>query len=134
LLGASYVLRLARQGSPGASLPSAACHQLSYAAGFSGFLNGEHSQDLSPGEEIHRCLRLWVLSLATFLIAALFLSRAYTLTLYVILGFMQSLTLLAVQEQGVPLPHQFLRSLRYTFITGVVIISVLYCVLRLHLA
>jgi O-antigen ligase len=93
------------------------------------------SQGANQGEsaeEVRRSLRLSLISLAGFLSAAWFLSRAYTLPLYMILGTVSALTLLALRQDDSQKTPAVSVILRYTVGAGLLIISVIYVILRLH--
>jgi O-antigen ligase len=85
-----------------------------------------------PAEEVRRCLRLSLISLVGFLTAAWFLSRAYTMPLYLILGIVNALTLLALRrDDSLRAPAASL-IVKYTTAVGMLIIAVIYVILRLH--
>lgn len=84
--------------------------------------------------EYYGCIKLFIHSLVGFLAAAWFLSRAYVLTLYLLLGLMTALTLLiqrvAQREDTLPV----FSIVKTTAVTGFLLITVIYVLLRLHFA
>jgi O-antigen ligase len=84
--------------------------------------------------EYYRCMKLFIHSLAGFLAAAWFLSRAYVLTLYLLLGLVTVLTLLirrsAQWEDTLPI----FSIVKTTLVAGFLLIAVVYVILRLHFA
>jgi O-antigen ligase len=96
---------------------------------------GHVTEPSSTGESLaedYRCTKLFIHSLAGFLAAAWFLSRAYVLTLYLLLGLMTALTLLiqrAVKwEDTLPI----FSIVKTTLVSGFLLITVIYILLRMH--
>lgn len=91
----------------------------------------------SAGEsvaEYYRCIKLFIHSLAGFLAAAWFLSRAYVLTLYLLLGLMTALTLLIQRSVKWEDTLPVFSIVRTTLVSGFLLITVIYVLLRLHFA
>jgi O-antigen ligase len=91
----------------------------------------------SAGEslaEYYRCIKLFIHSLGGFLAAAWFLSRAYVLTLYLLLGLMTALTLLIQRSVTWEDTLPVFSIVRTTLVSGFLLITVIYVLLRLHFA
>jgi len=97
-----------------------------------GWFSSEATNQTEPAEEVRRDLRLSLVSLAGFLSAAWFLSRAYTLPLYMILGIVNALTLLALRRDNNLKAPTVSVIVKYTVGAGLLIITVIYIILRLH--
>jgi hypothetical protein len=80
--------------------------------------------------EINRLGRLLVLSFTGFLIAGMFLSRAYAMTLFLLGGMTESVYEIAL-KRGMVDPHsQLLRTLKNSAILMVVLLVVMYIIIR----
>jgi O-antigen ligase len=89
----------------------------------------------SAGEspaEYYRCMKLFIHSLAGFLAAAWFLSRAYALTLYLLLGLITALTLLIRRSAQWEDTLSVFSIVKTTLVAGFLLITVIYVILRLH--
>jgi O-antigen ligase len=84
--------------------------------------------------DCYRCLRLFMHSLTGFLAAAWFLSRAYVLTLYLLLGLMSALVLVTQHslkwEDSLPVSS----IVKATLGSGFLLIALIYIIVRLHFA
>ncbi len=88
----------------------------------------EESERL-PEEEVERISGLMMASLAGFLAAGWFLSRAYPMTLYVELGIAAAIARI-VRDQGGPAPLALPRAAWLSAAVGVFLVLVVYMILR----
>jgi hypothetical protein len=95
------------------------------------FMNEEVSDQL-PAAEIHRLARLMMISLAGFLVAGWFLSRAYIMTLFIYGGMVQVVYQMAIDQQLVPERMKLLRVLRFSALGVIGLIAFVYILLRLQ--
>jgi O-antigen ligase len=92
------------------------------------------SASVEPLAEFTRCIRLATFSLLGFLAAAWFLSRAYVLTLYLLLGIIHALTFTMKRRAGWEEPLPAFQMAKATLATGFVMITVIYIIVRFHFA
>ena len=88
--------------------------------------------DLLPRAEAERISGLMMVSLAGFLAAGWFLSRAYPMTLYVNLGIAACVARLARQAGVAPPPLPFARAAWISFATGLALVMVVYVIIRIQ--
>jgi O-antigen ligase len=90
------------------------------------------SDELLPKEEIQHIMRLQMLSLIGFLVAGWFLSRAYTMTLFIYGGMVQVIYRMALNEGFVPPRLEMPRLIRLSAISVVGLIFLVYMMLRVQ--
>jgi hypothetical protein len=95
------------------------------------FMDMEEDTPLSE-EEIRRISRLQMISLAGFLVAGWFLSRAYVMTLFIYGGMIQVVYQIALNQELVPPRLAISRVIRLSTIAAVGLIAVVYIMLRLQ--
>jgi len=94
------------------------------------FMN-EEAKEL-PEAELRRLARLMTFSLTGFLVAGWFLSRAYVMTLFIYGGMVQVLYRMALDQGLVPERMKLPRVMRFSAITAVILIAVVYVMLRIQ--
>lgn len=87
-----------------------------------------------PLAEYARCIRLATFSLLGFLAAAWFLSRAYVLTLYLLLGVINALALAMKRGAGWEEPLPVFSMAKVTLAAGFSLIAIIYVIIRFHFA
>jgi len=88
--------------------------------------------DPNVSEESRRSSRLYLLSLASAMVAGFFLSRTYSLTLYIFLGLLTSAFVLARSEQSEPCPLFRSSWLAWNGMLAFLLIATIYVLVRLH--
>jgi O-antigen ligase len=95
------------------------------------FLRREEGPPL-PDAELRRMASLMVMSLAGFLTAGWFLSRAYTMVLFCYIGMASSVYRLALDRGIAPAPWRLRTAAKFAGIASVALIGVVYIILRLQ--
>lgn len=95
------------------------------------FLQQEKSEPLTDAE-LRRMASLMVVSLAGFLTAGWFLSRAYTMVLFCFIGLSTSVYRLALDRGIAPNPWPLSTAARVAAVTSVAFIAIVYVILRLQ--
>jgi len=96
------------------------------------FIGAQEGDDNLPEQEIRRIARLQMISLASYLVAGWFLSRAYVMTLFIYGGMIQVVYQMALNQELVSPRLALPRVLRLSAITAVGLIAVVYIMLRLQ--
>jgi hypothetical protein len=91
----------------------------------------DHS-DEETNTEIHRLAGLTVLALTGFLSAGWFLSRAYTMTLFLHAGIAMVVYRMALDRGIAPPPLKFFRAARLSAMTCVAFTLLVYLILRIQ--
>ena len=94
------------------------------------FMNEEVKE--LPEAELRRLARLMTFSLTGFLVAGWFLSRAYVMTLFIYGGMVQVLYRMALDQGLAPERMKLPRVMRFSAITAVILIAVVYVMLRIQ--
>jgi O-Antigen ligase len=95
----------------------------------------EEAIDEISDSEIGRMARIMTISLAGYLTAGWFLSRAYAMTLFVYVGLAESIYQMALSRGHVPPRMKVSRLLRIVFFSSIGLIALVYVMLRVqHLA
>jgi O-antigen ligase len=89
---------------------------------------------IEPLADLTRCIRLATFSLVGFLAAAWFLSRAYVLTLYFLLGIIHALTFIVKRRAGWEKSLPAFQMAKLTLATGFILITIIYIIVRFHFA
>jgi O-antigen ligase len=130
LLGARWVLKHNRaDGTAMAEIPQPRAPQVDAPW----FAVRENAM-VEPLAEFTRCIRLATFSLWGFLAAAWFLSRAYVLTLYFLLGIINALTFAIKHRAGWEEPIPAFQMAKATLATGFILITIIYIIVRFHFA
>jgi len=82
--------------------------------------------------EIGRLARIMIISLAGYLTAGWFLSRAYAMTLFVYVGLAESIYQMALSRGHVPPRMKIPRLLRIVFFTSIGLVALVYILLRVQ--
>jgi hypothetical protein len=94
------------------------------------FMNEEVKE--LPEAELRRLARLMTVSLTGFLVAGWFISRAYVMTLFIYCGMVTVLYRMALDQGLVPERMKLPRVMRFSAITAVILIAVVYVMLRIQ--
>ncbi|MDE3106142.1 MAG: O-antigen ligase family protein [Acidobacteriota bacterium] len=89
-------------------------------------------EGVPPPEEIRRLARLMVLSLAGYLVAGWFLSRAYVMTLFIYCGMIEVIYSWALKRQMVPARIPPLRLMRISLMLAIGLVTLVYVMLRVQ--
>jgi hypothetical protein len=85
-----------------------------------------------PPEELRRIARLMTISLAGFLAAGWFLSRAFDMWLFMYCGIVCAL-LRAATDSGLPVPRDRAAFLfKWSLYIGIILLLAVYIILRIH--
>jgi hypothetical protein len=111
--------------------PSAQTMQFATAAapGFGGAIEDE---DPNPPEEYQRMARLMVISFTGFLTAAWFLSRPYTMTVYVLCGISAAICKMARSRGAAPDMWPLGTAAKRSFQTAIGFIIAVYVIIRVQ--
>jgi hypothetical protein len=93
-------------------------------------MGAEKAVDVIDKTEVNRLGRLMVLSLTGFLVTSWFLSRAYSMTLFLLGGIVEVIYEMALRRQMVSARMPMARTLRYSVLFAFGLLVLVYIVLR----
>jgi uncharacterized protein YciI len=123
-LARTVVARSSSLEAPARVAPERAAVQAPYFAGPS------DGGDKLPAAEIHRLANVMLISLAGFLSAGWFLSRAYTMTLFLLAGMTAAVYKMARNEGIAPPPLPLPRASKFAVMGGAALILAVWIILR----